>query len=363
MTDQPILIIGGGPAGAACAIQLAARGIAVEIVERAAFPRTKVCGCCLGGSGIQTLAELGLKEWALAKGERIDSWRGCIDSREVRLPLPAGIAISREALDTKLLSFAEQHGVLVRHECTARIESRESVHGQPVTVSLNGISKSYQCIVLAVGLNGVGQSILPWTEVPNGPFGLSFTVDPSPHIQRGTIYMVCDSDGYVGLVQLESGRVDIAAALRSGAQAAKHASPFQRVRRMLAASPLSALDFLGATKLMTTPPLRRSRVAGAGRFMAIGDSAGYVEPFTGEGMTWAMKSGIAAADFISQQYDALQHIGDQWAPLAANLLRSRKRTCRAITSALGWTPTRRLIGLGLFAAPALAKPLVARLNS
>ena len=72
--------------------------------------------------------------------------------------------------------------------------------------------------MVAAGLNVAGVArFLPWVEPPTGPFGVGFTADLGDDCEPGVIYMACDDDGYVGVVRLEDGRTDIAAALRSGA--------------------------------------------------------------------------------------------------------------------------------------------------
>jgi flavin-dependent dehydrogenase len=118
---------------------------------------------------------------------------------------------------------------------------------------------------------------------------------------------------------------------------------------------------------MTTPPLRRTRVAGRGRLLAIGDASGYVEPFTGEGMTWGMQSGIAAANRIGlsrmqTDQDSLATIGNQWDLDQQKLLRSKKRTCRVVTNALRSKWARKTIGSTLATFPKLAWPIVKRLS-
>src|SRR5262249_26661731 len=52
------LVVGAGPAGATAARELARRGLDVLLVDRAAFPRWKVCGCCLNGNALATLAHV-----------------------------------------------------------------------------------------------------------------------------------------------------------------------------------------------------------------------------------------------------------------------------------------------------------------
>jgi flavin-dependent dehydrogenase len=174
--------------------------------------------------------------------------------------------------------------------------------------------------------------------------------------------MVCDDDGYVGLVQLADGRVDIAAALQSGGNAASSGKPVDRVWSLLNRGGLKC-EFDQVSPLLTTPPLRRTRRAGSGRIIAIGDAAGYVEPFTGEGMTWAMESGIAAGDLIASSLskNKAADLGNLWDAELGRLLGAKKRTCRVVTSAIRSQAARFAAARALAIFPGLAKPLLSHL--
>ena len=381
MNSPTVLVVGGGVAGSACAIQLRAHDVNVTLVEKAEFPRTKVCGCCIGGAGIETLRGLGqlslpapssddtpLFRQIMTDAESVNQWRASLGGHTIKVDLPSGIAISRERLDSALIETAADAGCTVHMPCNARIKE---VAVTKVQVTLQHKSsteqKEFDLVVLATGLNSPGiTTILPWKESPHGPFGVSWTAQ-CDQIAPQVIHMACDHDGYVGLVRLESGQVDVASALRSGSVAAQQGSPMERVHQILERSSFPQFQWGTPSMVMTTPPLRRTRVAGRGRLLAIGDASGYVEPFTGEGMTWGMQSGIAAANRIglaSQQADqnSLATIGTQWDLDQQTLLRRKKRTCRVVTNALRSKWARKTIGSTLATFPKLAWPIVKRLS-
>jgi flavin-dependent dehydrogenase len=116
----------------------------------------------------------------------------------------------------------------------------------------------------------------------------------------GELVMAVSRRGYCGVVRLEDGRIDIAAAVDRGIVAAS-GSPHAAIAAILAetggdraanlASPAAAARFAAATA-RGAPPLTRSRpvASPSGRILRVGDAAGYVEPFTGEGMGWALAS-------------------------------------------------------------------------
>jgi flavin-dependent dehydrogenase len=381
MNSPTVLVVGGGVAGSACAIQLRAHGVHVTLVEKAEFPRSKVCGCCIGGAGIETLMQLGNPELAthpsvdntlfqrvMDQAVQVNQWQASLGGHTIRVALPSGIAISREALDSMLIETAKNAGCEVHMPCKARVAD---IAPARVQVTLQHDSheeqREFDIVILATGLNSPGiTTLLPWKESPHGPFGVSW-VARCEQIAPQVIHMACDHDGYVGLVRLESGHVDVAAALRSGSAAAQQGTPAERVQRILNRSTFPDFSWGPSSKVMTTPPLRRTRVAGTGRLMAIGDASGYVEPFTGEGMTWGLQSGIAAANRISSASkqtgnDVLSTIGHQWDRDQQKLLRGKKRTCRIVTNALRSGLARKTIGNMLATFPKLATPLIKHLS-
>ena len=100
-----VVVVGGGPAGAACALACRAAGLRVAVIERAVFPRDKVCGDCLNPDCWPVLARLGLEEAVRALPHaalRTVEFRG-LGGTPIRLPLPerarGEIAVKRSALD------------------------------------------------------------------------------------------------------------------------------------------------------------------------------------------------------------------------------------------------------------------------
>ncbi len=363
LSRSPVLVIGSGVAGAACAIRLRSLGVAVDLVEKATFPRAKVCGCCIGEAGLNAFSQLGLRDEVLKHGMQTRRWCGSLAGRRIELLIPDGVAISREVLDPLMTQAAVHAGAAVSMNCTASIKgsSRDVVSVQLVQNDTTTM-QDYSCVVVASGLrSGNCSGLLPWTEVPHGPFGISMMAS-SEDVDPGVIYMACNQDGYVGLVKLADGRVDVAAALQSGQSTSTSGDPVSRVKRILETSQFASIELSELSPVMTTPPLRRSRRPGRGRVLAIGDAAGYVEPFTGEGMTWGMQGGIAAAELIASKIADSSDVGDVWEQKLAALLRRRKRTCRFVTTALRSPAACRIAAGTLRLFPSLATPLLRSMN-
>ncbi len=105
------IVIGAGPAGSVAALGIARRGLRVLLVERAQFPRYKLCGTCLNADAQAVLADLQLRErLEQLGGVRLDQFVLRARGQQVSLTLPAGIAIRRSRLDAMLVESAVESG-------------------------------------------------------------------------------------------------------------------------------------------------------------------------------------------------------------------------------------------------------------
>jgi flavin-dependent dehydrogenase len=164
-------------------------------------------------------------------------------------------------------------------------------------------------------------------------------------------------------VRLEDGRLDVAAALDAWL-IRKHGGLGRAVAALLAGVNWPALPGLAGLSWHGTPSLtrRRPRLAGQ-RFFVLGDAAGYVEPFTGEGMAWALASAVAVTPLA---VEAIRHwspnLARRWQALHRHLFEPRRRLCGLVTRMLRLPRLMHgLIGV-LARAPFLAAPLVRRLQ-
>jgi flavin-dependent dehydrogenase len=90
--------------------------------------------------------------------------------------------------------------------------------------------------------------------------------------------------------------------------------------------------------------------------LVLGDAAGYVEPFTGEGMAWAMRSALAAADLAAEGWTGAA--GPRWERMHRQMVGGRQRRCRALTMLLRAPRLVRAAVRILEHAPAFARPFV-----
>lgn len=360
------LVVGAGPAGALAAHQLARAGADVLLVDKAPFPRWKICGCCLNAGAVRTLVDLGLGTVLSAGGASpLTGVRLAAGPLAATVPTPPGAALSRAALDAGLARAAVQRGADFLPGCAARLEPPGGEAGV-VVLRAGAVSRRVRAsVVLAAdGLGGQAlrdHSAFAVRSAPAARVGAAAIVARAPdEYAPGTIYMAVASGGYAGLVRLEDGRLNVAAALDP--TAVRAAGGLGRaVAGVLDAAPrFVRIPGLAAAGWRGTPPLtcRRGALA-AERVFVVGDAAGYVEPFTGEGIAWALASGVAVAPLALQAADGWRpDLAAEWAATSRALLRVRQRRCRALTSLLRLPlAASALVGV-LGALPGLAGPVV-----
>jgi flavin-dependent dehydrogenase len=364
------VVVGAGPAGSIAARELARRGCSVLLVDRAAFPRWKVCGCCLNGSLLATLDAIGLgglvdRLGAVPLKEVRIAARGC----EARIWLSRGAALSRHTFDEALIRAAMDAGASFAAQVEARVEGASDASRVILLRSIGRPARvSARVVLVAHGLSGQALDGVPRLQsrpVRGARIGAGVVVDGAPSdYQPGIIYLASAAGGYVGLVGLEDGRLGVAAALDRELTRAS-GGPGPAAAAILRANGWPAVPSAGDHAWRGTAALTRrpSKVA-AERVFLLGDAAGYVEPFTGEGMAWAAASAVAAAPLAAEAVREWRPtmIGE-WTIRHRRLLGGRQSICRTITAGLRHPSVVHTCLAVLSRFPALAGPVMRRLNA
>ncbi len=365
-----VAVVGAGPAGALAARELARSGLSVMLFDAARFPRDKVCGCCLHPDALSRLNHVGLGELP----DRLGGRR--VAQVEVRTPgarrtfaLPSLVTVSRSALDAALTEEAVAAGARFLDGTRVRAAA---VHpgGRRLQLERDGMCWSQHARVVLVGdglAGGLLADEIPVRTVRHSRLGAGTLIDASRLAGAGLgeaqLVMACGAGGYVGIARLEDGRASVAAAL---ARPEPHPAGWVGVRAasILVAAGLDLPELAGA-RWTGTPALTRrpTRLAAPWAFL-IGDRSGYVEPFTGEGMGWALASALEVLPAV-QEALLLARCGAAWNPrLGRNYVRGLRRRVGARRFACGlmgavlrrprWTAAL----LGLAARPRVARALV-----
>lgn len=363
-----VLVVGAGPAGALTARELARLGASVLLVDRAEFPRWKVCGGCLNARALTTLRRAAL-DGVTSQCHAIPLAKIQLAARgsKASLPLPESAAVSRDAFDAALVRSAMDAGAVFLPGTYATLAgATDEVRTVFLRQGVPELTAAARLVVAADGLAGrllLGERSIRVVSVWNSRIGAGAIVEDGPAFYSpGTIYMACGEGGYVGLVRLHDGRLDVAAAFdraavrQAGSPALAAAAVLERVG-WPALPPSHPLAWRG------TPALHRraSRLA-AFRLFVVGDSAGYIEPFTGEGMAWALESAVALAPLAAEAArEWSPRLAWRWTSLYRQAIGAR-RACRLAARLLRHPlMTQGMIGL-LRRFPGLGDPVLRHLN-
>jgi menaquinone-9 beta-reductase len=315
-----VAVVGAGPAGTAAAIALRRLGIDVTLIDRAVFPRDKVCGDVILPEAQHTLAELGLDTSSLrtsayaCTGVRYVPARGTQlkgEFRDTRGELRPWWMVRRQQLDAWLLREAKKAG--------AKVVTGVSVEGllrgssgavEGITGRTAGQARAQLRARVVVGADGassvVAREVGAFTRQPEHTCiaarayveGLEL---PDPYLEVYTTPSTLPGCAWIAPVGPTSANIGIGVVLStSNRLALTPLKLFEQVRRTSA--PFAArLKNCGDLKLRgwTLPAATEGRpLAGAG-WLLVGDAAALVDPFTGHGIQNALTSGIMAAEAIS----------------------------------------------------------------
>jgi len=363
------IIIGAGAAGAFAAVHLAG-GKKILLLDKSQFPRAKVCGCCLNASAYSALERAGLGE-ILEESDALplttlELHHG---STESLINLPAGgHALSRNFLDAFLIRKAVSKGADFVCGLTAKVLPQPDSDLVTIEVSASDFCATIETnlVIVADGLNGHSLDRIERFAVhveKDARFGCGAIVGGAESFENGRVYMCCHPAGYVGLVALEDGRYDIAAALDK--EFSKECGgPAKAAEAIFAHCQVSLPSGFSEAVWQGTEALTRKRDHVAGhRIFVIGDACGYPEPFTGEGIAWALRSAEALAPLAQAAMDQWrqEHVA-VWQRRHYNLIGARHKRSKLIAYSLRNGVVFKAALTVLTKFPLLSKNLVAKLT-
>lgn len=308
-----IAVIGGGPAGAAAAIQAARGGAKVIVFEKGKFGRDKVCGDGLTPRAVGALEELDID---LTGAHRIDGLRMIAGRQRRELPWPAhgrfpdhGAVWPRRRLDAHLIDAADKAGA----ELVYQTEAVPVLDGDRVTgVETTGAAGPGRRIeagltVVAAGAQGKAARMIGAERDPDEPFGLAIRayVESPRHLDRHLEACLTLRDrhgtpvpGYGWMFPCGDGTVNI------GVGALSTMKRFSDLNlntllddyRALVRDEWGLGEFTERARAWRLPMSSVKR-HGPG-WVAIGDAAGLINPMNGEGIDYGLESGMLAADLF-----------------------------------------------------------------
>ena len=294
------IVIGGGPAGASAAIAGARGGANVLLLERGRFPRHRVCGEFVSGESLDLLKRLlGPEHQALLRDAiRIPRARLFLDGHELEAAVnPPAASISRFDLDDALSASAARSGAEIREQTTVQ---GISGHGPFRVVTSQG---EFECRAV---IDASGR----WSNLNASPHGngkprekwLGLKAHFAERSPEKSVDLYFFQGGYCGVqpVDLKDSdsaqeRVNVCAMVRADV-----GSNFAKVFLQHPALRQRSLGWQPLISTVSTAPLifAKPRPERDGVLLA-GDAAGFVDPFVGDGISLALRSGWLAAQSLA----------------------------------------------------------------
>lgn len=350
------VVIGGGPAGSLAALHLNRAGWRTALIEKRQRHTAKTCGHCLHRRGLRRLEALGLgdvvahaqvgasAQLRVHEAGRRGQRTAAFDLTFHRETEPPSVLVRRDVFDQALIDRARREGVIVFQPAAAKVSS--GGRGR-VAVRIDDAVERLRCNLI-VGADGLRSAVARLIDADGGSarvggkFGFSFDLPASAgadDLGRDAVDMFVTELGYLGVVREQDGTLHVAALVQQRASrdlfrfVRETAGQFEALRAAgfenLCRRDVRALHGAGPI------PWRAKRVSGRGVAL-VGDAAEFIEPFTGEGMCWAIESAsvfgaVATAQPVGVWDDcaAARYEQDYGARVA-----SGKSLCRAAAAAL-----------------------------
>ncbi len=326
-----ICIIGGGPGGCAAALQLARHGVRTTLIEKATFPRDKVCGDALSGKVMRTLERIdpALAARVNTDAHRMPSWGVTFVapggktlrvpfSRETGIGEAPGAILPRLDFDAILFDAVKRNGhiqVLEGVQAKSYVRTSEGWRISLVGGTLPTASANCKLILAADGANS------PFARHVAG-----LPMDPKHHAAGVRAYYrgITGLDaqgfielhflkelvpGYLWIFPLPDGRANVGLGLRSDHVRERRLDLKAELLRLVSTHPTMKERFAmaqleGSVQGLGLPLASKRHPLSGDGYLLIGDAGHLIDPFTGEGISHAMISGVHAADVANEALKA-----------------------------------------------------------
>lgn len=322
-----VLIVGAGPGGCSAALSLAKHGVKALLVDKAVFPRDKVCGDALSGKVMRVLdrlaPDIGVRLRSDAR--QLPSWGVTFTApsgRSLRVPfsrntgegVAPGSIMPRLDFDALLLEKVRGSAGIELIEGTHLNVFQRTANGWLVRDAAKSVNIEARLVIAADGANSHFARHVAGIELDprhhcagvrayySGVRGL----DPQGFIEL--IFLQELLPGYLWIFPLPDGRANVGLGLRSDVVRKRKTDLKAILRSLLTDHPDLKERFVKATiegniQGLGLPLASKRRQLSGDGYLLVGDAGHLIDPFTGEGISHAMISGMHAGDVAAEALD------------------------------------------------------------
>ncbi|MCH8127471.1 FAD-dependent monooxygenase [candidate division KSB1 bacterium] len=320
-----VIVVGGGPAGSTCAALLSKAGLEVLLIDKAKFPRQKICGDCINPAAWHIFDLLGISDEIKARTPNFIEWirvhnkNGEIVQVHLKKNITPFFAMCRSELDDILLNHAKKLGVIVLDE--TRVV--DLIYDRKWNIFISGIKNknnkkvNAKILVGADGRNSFVARKLSKQSQKNKSFNNGKSLDRvgiqwllnSRGFENNCVDLFFYDLGYFGIVGLGQNLINLAMVTTPGIARLVSKNPLKFLSKTIKSNNPFNQIFGEVSKFensLTAFPINpRQRQTEFQFSCLIGDARKTVEPFTGQGIYFALQDGVIAAKRI------LEHFGNK----------------------------------------------------
>ena len=353
-----VIIAGGGPAGASAAIHLARGGVRALLVEQKKFPRAKLCGEFISPECQAHFEKLGVAGGMFASGPALLQETVFYSTKGHHVAVPSkwfsggrpALGLSRAVMDEVLLRSAQDVGVHVHEGASIAEPLLDGNRVVGVRVKLDG---SYHDFHAPVTIDATGRARILSRKLASANSKRPSLVAFKAHLKKtkvaaGACEIYFYPGGYGGLSTVEAGTSNLCFIIAADDVKRFNSDPNIVLRECVmknqrAAHTLETAEVCSEWLSASWERFGRQRPSPAPGLLAIGDSAAFIDPFTGSGMLMALESGeLVAQSILKHESSAALEV--RYTASYRRTFDSRLRICGLLRRA-AFSP--RLVELGI----------------
>ncbi len=372
--NYDVIVAGGGPAGASAAIHLARDGVRVLLVEQKKFPRPKLCGEFISPECWDHFEKLGVAGAMSSAGPSLLEETVFYSCKGHHVAVPSkwfggrsAFGLSRAVMDDVLLRGAQNDGVTVLEGTSIAEPIVEAGRVAGVCVKTNNSHAEYRA---PITVDATGRARILSRKIDQRNTKRPSLVAFKAHLRNtrvtpGACEIYFYPGGYGGLSTVESGTSNLCFIIAAEHVKRCDSDPNRVLREFVmknrrAAHTLESAAPCSEWLSASWERFGRQRPSPAPGLLAIGDSAAFIDPFTGSGMLMAFESGeLAAQAIVRYQASSFAVLADAYTASYNQTFAPRLRICGLLRRA-AFSPRLAELGIAICGASERVRNRLAR---